>query len=252
MCEHPACVREIDCLAVTCNKKPLACLAHLGNVFLIRRLLSGQLALSWVTSLQIVQASAPELTRACQVTSTGKVESSGKKGEISVMGRRISNHVATDLLERKCLLWCHPEKLKGTQHYCVYGIASFPELELGLGTWPVLIVLKKPGNSFLPFPETNPGSSCKSVVCALHFWAGKGCGVSALWDNQFQNNTSVKLPHSLFSTSFQPSFQGKWANLLKVGREWDYKVQVLSDGAYFTVCVLCVLCGFTEAITEVN
>ena len=67
----------------------------------------------------------------CQVTRTGKVELSGKKGEVSVMGRRISNHVATDLLERQCLLQCHPEKLKGTQQDYGYGIDSVHGLGLG-------------------------------------------------------------------------------------------------------------------------
>lgn len=74
-----------DCLVITCNKKLLACLECLGNVFLIRHLLSGQLAMSWVRSLQIVQASALKFTTTtynCQVTNTGK--SSGKRGEGSI------------------------------------------------------------------------------------------------------------------------------------------------------------------------
>lgn len=73
---------EIDCLVITCNKKPLACLECLGNVLLMHHLSSGPLSMSWVRSLQIVEASALELATAtyhCQVISTGK--SSGKKGE---------------------------------------------------------------------------------------------------------------------------------------------------------------------------
>ena len=155
--------------------------------------------MSWIRSLQIVQASAPELTtgtQTCQVTHTGKVELSGEKGEVSVMGRRISNHVPADLLERQCLLQCHPKKLKGAQQDYGYGFASV--LGLSSDNWPVLTVLKKPG-SLSPFQRwvlapaarmwsvglvSGQGRGAELVLCEMidftimhlwschaHFWA---------------------------------------------------------------------------------
>ena len=88
------------------------------------------------------------------------------------LGRRISNHVATDLLERKCLLWCCPEKVKGIQHQYGYRI---PWIRSGLGH---LTCANSPKESWkLLLPLSRDESQLPLWECSLsqHFWVGEGC-----------------------------------------------------------------------------
>lgn len=171
---------EIDCLVITCNKKPLACLECLGNVLLMHHLSSGQLSMSWVRALQIVQASALELATAtyhCQVISTGK--SSGKKGEGVSLWPVLCSPWGEEfqiMLQLTCWrgnVYCGAVQ-KRSKESSISMVTEFPEFGLGLGTWPVLIVLKKAGNSCFPFPEMSPSSHCESVVCPNISGWGRG------------------------------------------------------------------------------